>query len=86
VLGEQEIALHMRHMLEQAGQTLPDARPALEVNLDHPLVQRLEGGANEQEFDDLAHILHGQAVLSEGGQLEDPAGFVQRLNRVMLDT
>ena len=84
VLGEQEMALHMRHMLEQAGQKLPAARPVLEVNLEHPLVKRLEGDEPESVFSDLAHILFGQAVLSEGGQLEDPAGFVQRLNRIML--
>jgi molecular chaperone HtpG len=84
VLGEQELALHMRHMLEQAGQKLPETRPALEVNPDHPLVKRLEAGADGAEFADLTHILHAQAVLAEGGQLEDPVDFVQRLNRVML--
>jgi molecular chaperone HtpG len=84
VLGEQDLALHMRHMLEQAGQELPDSKPVLEVNLEHPLVERLAGDEAEDMFPDLAHILYGQAVLSEGGQLDDPAGFVQRLNRVML--
>jgi molecular chaperone HtpG len=83
VIGEHEMALHMRHLLEQAGQSLPDSRPSLEVNLEHPLLARMES-ADESTFDDLAHILHEQAVLAEGGQLEDPAGFVQRLNRVML--
>jgi molecular chaperone HtpG len=83
VMGENEMALHMRHLLEQAGQELPDSRPSLEVNLDHPLLSRLDS-AEEDSFDDLAWILYEQAVLAEGGQLEDPAGFVQRLNRVML--
>lgn len=84
VTGEHELALHMRHMLEQAGQELPDSRPTLEVNPDHALVRRMEGDVPDGEFADLAHILHGQAVLAEGGQLDDPAAFVSRLNRIML--
>ncbi|WP_291026719.1 molecular chaperone HtpG [Hydrogenophaga sp.] len=83
VLGEQELALHMRQLLQQAGQAVPDAAPVLEVNLGHPLLKRLETEASDQAFTDLAHILHQQAVLAEGGQLDDPAAFVQRLNRVM---
>lgn len=83
VIGEHEMALHMRHLLEQAGQELPDSRPSLEVNLEHPLLARMEQ-AEDASFDDLAHILYEQAVLAEGGQLDDPSGFVQRLNRVML--
>lgn len=84
VMGEHDLALHMRHMLEQAGQQLPDSRPVLEVNLDHPMLARV-ASAEEGRFNDLAHILYEQAVLAEGGQLDDPAGFVQRLNRIMLD-
>lgn len=83
VIGEHEMALHMRHLLEQAGQELPDSRPSLEVNLEHPLLARMEQ-AEDASFNDLAHILYEQAVLAEGGQLDDPSGFVQRLNRVML--
>jgi molecular chaperone HtpG len=83
VIGEHELALHMRHMLEQAGQKLPASRPALEINLEHPLIARMPE-ADAEAFSDLAHILYDQAVLAEGGQLEDPAGFVQRLNRAML--
>lgn len=83
VIGEHEMALHMRHLLEQAGQELPESRPSLEVNLEHPLLARMEQ-AEDASFDDLAHILYEQAVLAEGGQLDDPSGFVQRLNRVML--
>jgi len=85
VFGEQELALHMRQMLEQAGQKLPDSRPALEVNTEHPLYKRLRDKEQGDGFSDLAHLLHEQAVLSEGGQLKDPASFIQRMNRLMLE-
>jgi molecular chaperone HtpG len=84
VLSEQELALHMRRMLEQAGQTLPDSKPVLEVNLDHQLLKQVAAIDTDEEFKDWAILLFEQAVLSEGGQLEDPAGFVQRMNRLML--
>jgi molecular chaperone HtpG len=85
VFGEQELALHMRQLLEQAGQELPDSRPVLEINLDHPLYRRLSAAGENGGFSDMAHLLHEQAVLSEGGQLKDPASFVQRMNRLMLE-
>ncbi len=84
VLNEQELAMHMRRMLEQAGQTLPDSKPVLEVNLDHPLLKQVSDVESDEEFKDWAELLFEQAVLAEGGQLEDPAGFVQRVNRLML--
>jgi molecular chaperone HtpG len=83
VLGEHDMALHLKRMLEQAGQQLPDSKPVLEINLDHPLLQRIEKAA-EGDFEDWTRIVHEQAVLAEGGQLEDPASFVQRLNRLIL--
>ena len=86
VLGEQELALHMRRMLEQAGQAMPDSKPVLEVNLDHQLVQQISAIESEDEFRDWSALLFEQAVLAEGGNLEDPAGFVQRVNRLMLKT
>ncbi len=84
VLNEHEMALHLRRMLEQAGQELPDSKPVLEVNLEHPLVQRLGETDAEADFEDWTHIIFEQAVLAEGGQLEDPAAFVSRLNRLIL--
>ncbi len=84
VLSEQEMALHMRRMLEQAGQAMPDSKPVLEVNLDHQLLQQVSEIEAEDQFKDWAALLFEQAVLAEGGQLEDPAGFVQRMNRLML--
>jgi molecular chaperone HtpG len=85
VLSEQELALHMRRMLEQAGQTMPDSKPMLEVNLDHPLLRQVSAVDSDDEFKEWATLLFEQAVLAEGGQLEDPAGFVQRVNRMMLN-
>ena len=84
VLSEQELAMHMRRMLEQAGQAMPDSKPLLEVNLDHQLLKQISGVESEEEFKDWAELLFEQAVLAEGGHLEDPAGFVQRVNRLML--
>jgi len=84
VLSEQEMAMHMRRMLEQAGQAMPDSKPVLEVNLDHELLKQVTAIDSEEEFKDWATLLFEQAVLAEGGQLEDPAGFVQRVNRLML--
>jgi molecular chaperone HtpG len=84
VLSEQELAMHMRRMLEQAGQSMPDSKPMLEVNLDHQLLKQVSGIESDEAFKDWATLLFEQAVLAEGGQLEDPAGFVQRVNRLML--
>jgi molecular chaperone HtpG len=83
VLSEQELALHMRRMLEQAGQTLPDSKPVLEVNLEHPLLKRAGSTDSDEDFREWATLLFEQAVLAEGGQLEDPASFVQRMNRLL---
>jgi len=85
VLSEQELAMHMRRMLEQAGQELPDSKPVLEVNLDHPLLKQVSAVESDEAFKDWAELLFEQAVLAEGGQLEDPAGFVQRVNRLMFN-
>jgi molecular chaperone HtpG len=67
------------------GQDAPAAPPILEINPGHPLVSRLESEAEDGRFGDLSRLLLDQAQLAEGGQLEDPATFVQRLNRLMLD-
>jgi len=83
VLSEQELATHMRRMLEQAGQAMPDSKPILEVNLDHQLLKQVSAIESEEDFKEWATLLFEQAVLAEGGQLEDPASFVQRVNRLM---
>jgi molecular chaperone HtpG len=82
VLGDEEMALHLQRLLEQAGQSVPGSRPVLELNPSHALVKRLES-AGEEAFDDLALVLYEQALLSEGGNLEDPAAYVRRVNSLI---
>jgi molecular chaperone HtpG len=84
VLDEQEMALHLQQMLRQAGQEVPVSRPALELNPDHLLVQRLAAEFDTERFDALAQLLFEQAMLAEGGVLPDPAGFVRRINTMLL--
>ncbi|MBK1646234.1 molecular chaperone HtpG [Thiocapsa imhoffii] len=84
VVGEHEMSAHLARVLKAVGQSAPTSKPTLEVNLDHPLVKRLEAETREDRFADLALILLDQAQLAEGGQLEDPAAFVARLNHLML--
>jgi molecular chaperone HtpG len=84
VLGEQEMALHLQRLLEQAGQQVPDSRPVLELNAGHPLVKMLQSEQEGERFGDLALILYEQALLSEGGSLTDPAEFVRRINSLLL--
>jgi molecular chaperone HtpG len=85
VLGEHDIALHMQHLLRQAGHALPESKPTLEINPDHAVLRRMSGLEDEQRFADWSTLLLEQAVLAEGGQLEDPAGFVQRMNALLAD-
>jgi len=75
---------NLERMLKAAGQKVPSTKPILEINPRHPLLQRLKYEAEGQRFDDWCHVLFDQALLSEGGQLEDPASFVKRLNQLML--
>lgn len=84
VLSEHEMALYMQQLLRQAGQSVPDTKPILEVNPSHALIGRVRAETDEGRFADWAHHLLDQAVLAEGGQLEDPAAFVRRLNALIL--
>ncbi|TVQ73840.1 MAG: molecular chaperone HtpG [Chromatiaceae bacterium] len=83
VLSEDEMALYMQQLLKQAGQNLPDTKPVLEVNPGHRLILRMGEETDEERFKDWSSLLLDQAVLAEGGQLEDPAGFVKRLNTLI---
>jgi molecular chaperone HtpG len=86
VAGEFGMSLRMGRILKQAGQSNPFATlPILEVNPKHPLVERLRTAADEAAFADLAHVLYDQAMLSEGGELEDPVSFVRRMNRLIVE-
>ena len=85
VVAEHDMGAQMRRILEQAGQKLPDSKPIFELNPEHPLVKKLAQETNESRFADLAHILFDQANLAEGAQLQDPAAYVQRLNKLLLE-
>ncbi|MEJ2417110.1 MAG: molecular chaperone HtpG [Exilibacterium sp.] len=85
VVGEHDMGAQMRRILESAGQSVPDSKPIFELNPEHTLVQKLDQEPDEDRFADLTHILFDQASLSEGGQLEDPAAYVQKLNKVLLE-
>lgn len=82
VLPEHEMGYQMRRIMEAAGQPLPEVKPILELNPEHALVARLEHDAADA-FNDLAHILLDQAIIAEGGHLDDPAAYVKRLNAVL---
>ena len=81
VVEEGDMSAHLARMLKQAGQTAPKGQPILEINAEHALVKRLETSAH---FDDMANILFDQAVLAEGGHLDDPASYVRRVNSLLL--
>ena len=84
VSDEDGMSTHLERMLKAAGQQVPSSRPVLEINPRHPILQRLKDEPDETRFADWSHILFDQATLAEGGQLEDPATFVKRLNELML--
>ena len=78
------MSMNLERLLKAAGQKVPGSKPILEVNPQHPLVQGLKHESDEKRFADWSHILFDQAVLAEGGQLDDPGTFVKRLNELML--
>lgn len=81
VTSEGELSPQLIRMLKQAGQAVPESKPILEINPEHPLVQKLESSA---QFDDLANVIFDQAVIAEGGLPEDPAAYVKRINNLLL--
>jgi len=85
VLGDYDMGLQMRRIMEAAGQAVPDTKPVFEFNAEHPLITKLDQEADEDRFADLALILHDQAQLAAGGQLEDPASYISRMNKLLLE-
>lgn len=85
VVGEYDMGLQMKKIMEAAGQSVPDSKPIFELNPDHPLVRKLDQEQDEDRFADLAAVLFDQANLAEGGQLDDPGSYVQRLNKLLLE-
>ncbi|WP_411878434.1 molecular chaperone HtpG [Polaromonas sp. YR568] len=81
VVQDGDMSTQLARMLKQAGQAVPESRPILEVNAQHPLVKKLE---SSEHFDDLAHILFDQALLAEGGMPNDPAAYVRRVNALLV--
>jgi len=85
VSDQHDLGANLQRILKSVGQTAPDWKPILEINPRHPLVQRMKADPAGARFDDMSHILFDQSLLAEGGQIEDPAGFVKRLNELMLE-
>jgi molecular chaperone HtpG len=84
VSDEHGLSTNLERILKAAGQPVPGSKPVLEINPGHPIVKRLKSEADDARFADWSRILFDQATLAEGGQLEDPAAFVKRLNALML--
>ena len=84
-VGEFDMNLQMRKIMEAAGQKVPESKPIFELNLEHPLVKKLDSESDEDRFNELAAILFDQASLADGGQLDDPGSFIRRLNKLLLD-
>jgi molecular chaperone HtpG len=83
VADEHDVSANLARMLKAAGQRAPEAKPILEINPRHPVVAHLR--SDDRRFDDWASVLFDQALLAEGGQLDDPATFVKRINQLMLE-
>lgn len=85
VVGQYDMGGHMRRLMEAAGQPLPEADITLEVNPNHRLIERLDTEKNEERFTELVDLVHAQAQLAEGSHLDNPAQYVQRLNKLLLE-
>jgi len=84
VLNDQDMALYMQQLMKQAGQAIPASKPTLEINIDHKIFKKIQGEKDDDNFSDWTSLVFDQALLAEGGQLEDPSGFVMRMNKLML--
>ena len=84
-IGEQDLGLQMRQILEAGGQKVPESKPIFEINPGHPLIEKLDAEADEDRFADLSHILFDQAALAAGDSLKDPASYVRRLNKLLVE-
>ena len=85
VVGQFDMGAQMKKIMEAAGQKVPESKPIFEINVDHPLVQRLEREEGDERFNELSAVLFDQATLASGEQLEDPGAYVSRLNRLLLE-
>lgn len=85
VIGDYDMGLQMRRIMEAAGQAVPDTKPIFEINPEHPLIERLDQEPDEDRFGELAQVLFDQAGLAAGATLDDPASYVARLNKLLLE-
>ena len=85
VTSDKDLGPQLRRMLEASGQELPETKPVLEINIDHPLVTRLSAETDDARFGELSHIVLDHALLAEGAQLDNPAEYVRRMNQYLLD-
>ncbi len=84
VVGKDDMGMQMRRMMEAAGQALPEAKRVLEINTTHPLIVKMDQQSDEARFAEMADIIFEQSQLAEGSQLQDPAGYVDRINKLLL--
>lgn len=84
VAGEHDVSANLARILKAAGQKAPESKPILEINPNHRLIERLKNEADDAKFADYTHVVFDQALLAEGGQLEDPASFVRRMNSLIV--
>jgi molecular chaperone HtpG len=84
VADEQDMGLEMQRILQASGQKLPDSKPIFEINPEHALIKRLHGIEDDTRFAEWTVVLFEQALLAEGGQLDNPADFVNRVNQLLI--
>ncbi len=84
-IGDQDLGLQMRQILEATGQSIPESKPIFEINPEHPLIEKLDKEADDNRFNDLSHLLFDQAALAAGNTLKDPASYVKRLNKLLIE-
>ena len=84
-IGEQDLGMQMRQILEASGQKVPESKPIFEFNPAHPLIEKLDNEQSDERFGDLSHILFDQAALAAGDSLKDPAAYVRRLNKLLVE-
>jgi molecular chaperone HtpG len=85
VSSDEEMSPQIRRMLEASGQEIPESKPILEINVSHPLLERMEAESDDNRFGELSKIVLDHALLAEGSQLDDPAEYVKRMNKLLLE-
>ena len=84
MVGEHDISGNLERILKAAGQQTPENKPTLEINPKHALIQKLDSFKESSDFDEYASVIFDQAILAEGGQLEDPVSYVKRINQLLI--